>query len=249
MGARVDRKEGRIVATGYADIRDYIMEKIDSGEWAVGTMIPTEMQLCEQFDVSRPTVRAALMKLVKEGHLKRVKGKGTFVTVPKILDQSTVFIESFFWEMREQGLEITTEVMEFRRIPVTEHWQKLLESDDTMMIKLSRLRYVKDSFGQGPIVLTTSYFSGDKEFLLEHDFEHKSMSSVLKENGFRKEYVEKEFTSVILSPRECRFLGMKEGTPGMRVDSVVRDADGDVVEVSESLYPTSRNKFILKLHL
>lgn len=243
------KKEVEKVATGYADIRDHIMNKINIGEWTVGMMIPTEMQLCEQFGVSRPTVRTALAKLVKEGHLKRVKGKGTFVTVPRVLDQTTVFIESFFWEMREQGKEITTEVLEFRKIPMVERWAQLLETDHATMIKLTRLRYVKDSFEEGPIVLTTSYFSGEKEFLLEHDFESRSMTTVLKENGINKAYVEKEFTSVMLSPKECRLLGMEEGTLGMCVGSVIRNEEREVVEVCESLYPMSRNKFFLKLHL
>lgn len=237
------------MATGYADIKDYIMNKIDTDEWSVGMMIPTEMQFCEQFGVSRPTVRTALLKLVKEGYLKRVKGRGTFVTVPKVLDQTTVFIESFFWEMREQGKEITTEVLELRKVPSFEPWSLLLEKDSPMMIKLTRLRYVKNSFGEGPIVLTTSYFSEEKEFLLEQDFEEKSMTSTLKENGINKASVEKEFISVVLTPKECRLLGVADGSLGMRVDTVIRNADGEVVEVCESIYPMSRNKFFLKLHL
>lgn len=237
------------MATGYADIKDYIMNKIDTDEWSVGMMIPTEMQFCEQFGVSRPTVRTALLKLVKEGYLKRVKGRGTFVTVPKVLDQTTVFIESFFWEMREQGKEITTEVLELRKVPSFEPWSLLLEKDSPMMIKLTRLRYVKNSFGEGPIVLTTSYFSEEKEFLLEQDFEEKSMTSTLKENGINKASVEKEFISVVLTPKECRLLGVADGSLGMRVDTVTRNADGEVVEVCVSIYPMSRNKFFLKLHL
>lgn len=237
------------MAMGYADIKDYIMNKIDTGEWSVGMMIPTEMQFCEQFGVSRPTVRTALLKLVKEGHLKRIKGKGTFVTVPKVLDQTTVFIESFFWEMREQGKEITTEVLELRKVPAAEPWSLLLEKDSAMMIKLTRLRYVKNSFDEGPIVLTTSYFSEEKEFLLEQDFEDASMTTVLKENGINKVYVEKEFTAVVLSSKECRLLGIADGSLGMRVDTVIRNAEGEAVEVCVSLYPMSRNKFFLKLHL
>ncbi len=237
------------MATGYADIKDYIMNKIDTDEWSVGMMIPTEMQFCEQFGVSRPTVRTALLKLVKEGYLKRVKGRGTFVTVPKVLDQTTVFIESFFWEMREQGKEITTEVLELRKVPSEKPWSLLLEKNSPMMIKLTRLRYVKNSFDEGPIVLTTSYFSEEKEFLLEQNFEEKSMTSTLKENGINKASVEKEFISVVLSPKECRLLGVADGSLGMRVDTVIRNADGEVVEVCVSIYPMSRNKFFLKLHL
>mgnify|MGYP002531602315 FL=1 len=66
----------------HAQISEYIMTKIQSGEWPVGHMLPTELELCEQFGISRSSVRTAMMSLVNDGYLKRVKGKGTFVTNP-----------------------------------------------------------------------------------------------------------------------------------------------------------------------
>ena len=242
------------MATGYAEIKEYIMDKIHTGEWPIDCMIPTEMQLCEQFGVSRPTVRTALLKLVEEGHLKRIKGKGSFVTTPRILEQTTVFIESFFREMQERGFEITTEVLELRRLDLCklpaeerDRIRTLLETSKNHVIKLSRLRYVKDSFDKGPIVLTTSYFSEDKTFLLEQDFEKVSMTSALNENGCRREYLEKEFTAVTLGAKESRLMGVAEGSLAMLVSTVSRDGDGGVVEITESLFPMARNQFVLKL--
>lgn len=235
------------MATGYAQIKEYILQKIHTGEWAVDSMIPTEMQLCEQFGVSRPTVRTALLKLVEEGHLIRVKGKGTFVTRPRILEESTVFIESFCKEMLERGYEITTEVLELRKVPSQEPFKEFLETET--VIKLTRLRYVKASFREGPIVLTTSYFSGEKEFILEKDFENVSMTAVLNENGCRRKNVEKEFSAVVLGAKECRLMGVEENSLGMQVKTISRNAGGKVVEITESLYPMSRNQFVLKLKM
>lgn len=233
----------------YLDILNYIMDKIHSDEWPVGYMIPTEQQLCEQFGVSRPTVRAAVLRLVQEGHLKRVKGKGTFVTASRVLEQSTVFIESFSKEMGQRGMEIATEVLEFRIMAADDELTALLETDSSKAIKLSRLRYVKDSFEKGPIVLATSYFSVDKSFLFQYDLEHSSLSSALNENECERKIMEKDITAVALSAKESRLMGVKEGDLAMKITSVSRDENDDVVEVCYSLYPILRNQFMLKIRL
>lgn len=237
------------MAALYSEIEEYIMEKIHTGEWAVGTMIPTEMQLCEQFGVSRSTVRAAMMRLVQEGHLKRVKRKGTFVTAPRVLEQSTVFIESFFNEMFRRGMEVETEVLEFRYMEADEELKQRFEGEISQVIKLSRLRYVKDSFGEGPIVLTTSYLPGDDTFLFKYDFTKVSLTSVLNDNGKDRSSMEKEMTAMVLTGRESHLLGMKEGSLAMVITSVTRDEQGQVIEVTESIYPLERNRFIWKLQL
>lgn len=239
------------MAPAHVEINDHIMQKIKSGEWPIDYMIPTEVQLCEQFGVSRPTVRTALMKLVQEGHLRRVKGKGTFVTAPHVLKQSTVFIESFFREMRQRGIEISTEVLEFRIMasdsdPVLK--ERLSTSGETL-IKLARLRYVKGSFNKGPIVLTTSYFASDCDFLFRYDFELASMTDVLNENGKIRKSMDKELTALALGAKESRLLGVEEGSLAMRIISVSKDKKGNIVDITESLYPLERNQFMLKLQL
>ena len=63
----------------YVQIYSIILEKIESGEWPLGTQIPSEDELCRIYDVSKVTVREAIQELAREGYLKRQQGKGTFV--------------------------------------------------------------------------------------------------------------------------------------------------------------------------
>ena len=63
------------MAARYSEIEEYIMNKIHTGEWPIGYKIPKEVELCEQFGVSRSTVRTAMLRMVQDGHLKRVKRK------------------------------------------------------------------------------------------------------------------------------------------------------------------------------
>jgi DNA-binding GntR family transcriptional regulator len=63
----------------YIQIKNHLLTKIESGEYKTGSKIPSENELCEEFNLSRPTVRQAISELVFEGKLQIIKGKGTFV--------------------------------------------------------------------------------------------------------------------------------------------------------------------------
>ena len=63
----------------YAQLKDLLIERIKLGSYQPGQQIPSEIMLCEELDLSRPTVRQAIAELVSEGVLVIVKGKGTFV--------------------------------------------------------------------------------------------------------------------------------------------------------------------------
>lgn len=60
-------------------LKDYLVKRIRSGEYSSKSRIDSESLLCEQFEVSRNTVRQALKELEREGYCYRVRGKGTFV--------------------------------------------------------------------------------------------------------------------------------------------------------------------------
>ena len=79
----------------YFQIAETIRQRIFSREYPVGSQMPTEKELSEQFGVSRPTVRQALDTLAREGLLMRIKGSGTFVTEPKLVHESTSFVTGY----------------------------------------------------------------------------------------------------------------------------------------------------------
>ena len=67
----------------YLKIKSYILENIESGEWAAGAKIPSEAQLVTRFGTSRMTANRAVRELAMEGKLRRKQGAGTFVAAPK----------------------------------------------------------------------------------------------------------------------------------------------------------------------
>jgi GntR family transcriptional repressor for pyruvate dehydrogenase complex len=56
-----------------------IFDRIASGDLNVGDKLPSEHEICEQFGVSRPVVREALLRLRADGLVSAYQGLGTFV--------------------------------------------------------------------------------------------------------------------------------------------------------------------------
>jgi GntR family transcriptional regulator of arabinose operon len=64
----------------YQRVHGILRQRILNGEWAFGAMLSNEHDLCEQFGVSRGTIRQVLGELEKEGLIRREQGRGTFIT-------------------------------------------------------------------------------------------------------------------------------------------------------------------------
>ncbi len=56
---------------------------IEGGEYPNGTRLPSEHELAQRYEVSRPTVASALAELVEAGYVVRRPGSGTFVTIDR----------------------------------------------------------------------------------------------------------------------------------------------------------------------
>lgn len=60
-------------------LRQSLQKRIESGEWALGTLIPSEMILAEEYNCARTTINRALQALANEGLLIRKRKGGTRV--------------------------------------------------------------------------------------------------------------------------------------------------------------------------
>lgn len=63
----------------YRQIYERLRERIGNGDFPVGSNLPTEVELCEEFGVSRYTVREALRRLVEQGIIARRQGSGSAI--------------------------------------------------------------------------------------------------------------------------------------------------------------------------
>ena len=123
--------------TKQAETRDLVLDLIE--QLAVGDAIPSEEQLSADFGVSRLTVRAALDDLVREGHLVRRHGSGTFVSEPKIAQELTM--TSFTDDMRRRGLRPESRTLDLRIVPAGARLGRLLHlSPAEPVVVAERLR-------------------------------------------------------------------------------------------------------------
>ena len=111
----------------YLQIKQYISDKIESAQWPVGHRIPTELELTEQFKVSRMTVNKAVRDLVAEGKLQRKPRLGTFVCTSDDKAESPLLdIQNIAEEVRIRGKTYSSKVLQ----------QVALRADDSVATKL-----------------------------------------------------------------------------------------------------------------
>ena len=85
----------------YFRLESHLRESIRNGDLKPGNPIPPESHLCQQYSVSRTTVRQALSRLVYDGLIVRHRGRGSFVAEPRL--KHTQELLSFEEEMRALG--------------------------------------------------------------------------------------------------------------------------------------------------
>jgi len=67
----------------YLEIADDLRRQIEDGELPPGQQLPTELELREQYDASRNTIRGAIQELSVRGLVTSQPGRGTFVRAPR----------------------------------------------------------------------------------------------------------------------------------------------------------------------
>ena len=95
----------------YAQVENVIIGRISNGSLPPGTRLPSEDSLVEEYAVSRTTIRAAMQSLVQRGLVEIRRGKGTFVTHPKITQELTE-LTGFVEDMQALGRDATAKILD-----------------------------------------------------------------------------------------------------------------------------------------
>ena len=89
----------------HSQLRHLLVAMIEDGQFRAGEPFPPERELAARFGVSLAPVRQAILDLVGEGVLYRVRGKGTFLHEPALVEHVSI-LSSFSASMRERGLDV-----------------------------------------------------------------------------------------------------------------------------------------------
>ena len=124
----------------YYQIQRALMEKIHSGELSEGDLLASEEELARLYQVSRMTARQALHGLKARGYALSQKGRGTFVTKPK-LEKNIMHLRGFTEDMKQRGMSPSSRLLEQAVIEAGEELAQSLKIDvGAPVMKLKRLR-------------------------------------------------------------------------------------------------------------
>lgn len=229
---------------------EYVRARIVSGEYPVGSQIPTENELCALLGVSRPTLRQALDNLTREGLLVRIKGKGTFVSEPKVMHESTSFITGYRAESEKNHRTLRTCVLYLGQERAGEAVAHALELPlGARVTRLVRLRHLEGYRGDAPVVYTTVYVPY-KLFpdMDQMDFTDLSFYDVLARRGLEVRHASRRLEVVPPPAEVAARLGISAFEPVIFITSTGRTAAGQPVEYAESYYPAGSSSFLIEVH-
>ena len=217
----------------YYQLIQEIKNQIESGVYEPGDTIPTEIELMEQFDVSRATVRQSIQHLVNEGYVRRIKAKGTFVNSRPEKPKFIGTLKGFAQEMTQRGVAFSTKVLENHIIPAPLHVsEKLNIATDSKVFHLHRLRFIHYE----PVLIANSFIPEQLCRRIEEiDFEHKSLYDVL-ERDYRitLHHGRRDFEPAIpSSSEEAELLNISSDAPILYVESLVYTEENTPVEYVE----------------
>ena len=223
-------------------VRDEILGMLD--ELQVGDALPSERRLASELGVSRPTLRAVIDELVREGLLLRRHGSGTYVAEPKIALPLTM--TSFSEDMARRGMRPSSQVVSFERqsagaklgqrlqiSPVDEVWvitRLRLADDETMAIE----------WLHAPLSLLPGL---SREDLATHSFYEllRVRQGIVIASGTQT------IEPTVTSPEEAELLSVPVHSPAFLFERTTQSEQGEVVEFVRSVYRGDRYRLVTEL--
>lgn len=227
----------------YVQLKNILQDKILMGELGPGVLLPTEQQLCVQYELSRITVRRALDELSNMDLIERVQGKGSIVKDRKV-GQSQVQIQGFTKSLKRQGFHPGCKLLEKELIvgnPSLLALFDLPEDRDEEFWRFRRLRLVDDN----PSVIMNTFVRKDLgERMLEYDLEAESFYSLYLAIT-KRELIDSRalITAVPASVEVAKLLNTSPGAPLIWFRGITYTEGCVVIEVNYSLFTGDKFQF------
>lgn len=229
----------------YLEIQNLLLQRIKNGDYQEGQLIPKEVNLAEQLNVSRPTVRHAIRNLVQAGYLERRKKRGTIVTQTKIKQQFTHVIESYNTEIQNNGFVAKTQVLNFSTEKASDEVAEALTiKPNTEVYKLVRLR----SADNKPVVFVVTYLPiAQLSDLQKIDFTHHSLYSELAKAGLEITHVSRKIEVHPATEEEAQLLETDIKAPIFYFHTIGFTKDHRALEYSIASYRGDLNYFMVEI--
>jgi len=225
----------------YIQLKEVMMEELN--QLSPLSPIPSERELCEKYEVSRPTVRRALEELQQEGQLVRLPGKGTFVAEKekKYTDHALQWAIGFHEDASMQHKNPKTKVLQQvvgTASPQAAEALGIPEGSDVFI--LERLRFVDNE----PICLVTSVIPLEIcPDLIKANFTDQSLYDYLRPYGIVLYKAKRSIEVIHATAAEAAYLEIEKDSPVALFQSRGFTENGHAFEYVRSRYPAYKARF------
>lgn len=211
----------------YLQLGRFLTQEISTGRYATGDKLPSESDLCRQFDLSRSTVRETLRHLENDGKIRLISRRGAFVCGDQhpgwMLQFAGGFSDS---EAAHENRTLRTKVLSVRkaRFP-DEACDALRIAKGSKGVLLERLRWIDGRlalFARNYLLAELAEIVGDAQQLNGA----ASLNRCLRAAGWVESGSRRSLSATAATALLVDHLGVEEGTPLMLVQSVMWDARG-----------------------
>ncbi len=223
-------------------LRDVILR----GNYKAGQPFFSENELAEKYGVSRTTVREATSRLVYEGLLRRERGKGIFVTKPRIHEESTSLL-SYTEEIISRGMKPGSQLVEIQvDIPPWRIGNILQLNKDNKIIRLKRIRLADGEpmavqISHLPYTLCPEIYQGG------YDWNTQSLAVALEDLGLKMVRATQRVCSSAADKENASLLNITQGQPLMVVERTCFLKDNTPIEYATIHNRGDRWDFIMEL--
>jgi GntR family transcriptional regulator len=229
----------------YERVEFVLAGDIADGSLPPETQLPTEEGLVERFKVSRTTVRKAIQNLIERGLVEVRRGRGTFVTQPRITQELTA-LTGFVEDMRALGRTPTARVLDKRIVAADEAVaDQLALAPGTLVVRLRRVRLadrVAMSFDE-------TYLPRDiGEKVAENDLEAEPVFALL-ENKYDTPLIEAEYKleATAADPIAAEALQVPAGSPIFLIERTSYTIGNRPVDYERLHYRGDLIRFVTRL--
>ena len=237
----IDCVDKRLTQTKYQKVDNIIRQGLINNTWKPGEMLPSEIQLATELNVSQGTVRKALNDMVAEHLLFRQQGVGTFVS--EHTERRSLFL--YFSIVGNDGARILPEsniLLCEEKLPSPLEKSKLELIDGDMIVRFQRIRYFNNiSTIIETICLPLEHFPG---FGSEMEPPNNLFRFYQSTYGITVTKAEEYLKATIASAEEATILNIDEGTPMLEIDRIAKMLDGRPVEWRISHCDTSNYRYV-----
>jgi GntR family transcriptional regulator len=229
----------------YAQIEAELASSIADGTLPPGSRLPPEDQLMDRFKVSRTTIHQTIRNLSSRGLIEIRRGKGTYVTQPKITQELTE-LSGFVEDMQALGRKATARVVDKELVAASPGVARQLGlAAGTLVVRIQRVRLADGV----PLSFDETYLPWEiGEKVIENDLETEPIFALL-EQKYNLPLVEAEYRleAVAAEAAVAQALGISAGSPIFLIERTSYCAGHQPIDYEKLHYRGDQIRFVTRL--